>query len=57
MKIGDIVLLYGIYDYKIVGFTKNKIILEEYDFMTYIQNPHPLYVPTDMLKYRLEWRE
>lgn len=45
LKVGNLVLIDGLYDYKIISIDENKIVLEEYDFMTVIFNPCKLQIP------------
>lgn len=45
LKVGSWVLVDGLYDYKVVSIDKNKVVLEEYDFMTTILNPCKLQIP------------
>ena len=45
LKVGNWVLVDGLYDYKIIDIDENKIVLEEYDFMTVIFNPRKLQIP------------
>lgn len=45
LKVGSWVLVDGLYDYKIIDMDENKIVLEEYDFMTVIFNPCKLQIP------------